>query len=76
MKPTLVHPYLSRAFQQYEMHGCGLGDLNVRNKTNKQPSLRDKLVWPILLAIIEFKIWIFIEFSITKITQIQYIPTS
>jgi hypothetical protein len=47
---------LSRAFQQYEMHGRGLGDLNVRNKTNKQPSLRDRLVWPMLLAIIEFKI--------------------
>jgi hypothetical protein len=53
---TLVHPYLSRAFQQYEMHGCGFGDLNVRNKTNKQPSLKDRLMWHMLLAIIEFKI--------------------
>jgi hypothetical protein len=38
------------------MHGCGFGDLNVGNKTNKQPSLKDRLVWPMLLVMIEFKI--------------------
>jgi hypothetical protein len=38
----LMHPYSSRALQYYQEHGkrhCGLGRLNLKNKTNKVPSL-------------------------------------
>lgn len=67
-----MHPYLSRAFQQYEMHGCGFGDLNGRNNTNKQPSLKDRLVWHMLLTIIEF----LLNFRCQRLLKIQYIPAS
>jgi hypothetical protein len=51
---TWVHLYLLRALQWYEEPGgghCGLGDLNLTKKTNKQPSLIDR--WVVGWAIVE-----------------------
>jgi hypothetical protein len=48
-----MHPSSLRAFQRDQEHHLkhpGLVDLISTNKTNKQPSFTDRLVWPVPLA--------------------------
>jgi hypothetical protein len=44
---AFIESYSLRVIQKYEkgQRHCGLGDLNVTNKTNKQSSFIDKYQW-------------------------------